>query len=432
MLDIKKIIENPDLIAEKLAKKGCKVDFSEVLKLNDEKKALLSAVENMKAERNKVSASIPALKKEGKDVTAVFAEMRTLGDKIAEGDAKLNELNDKIFDFVSRLPNIPDDDLLPGEKENNKVVEVFGNKPEFDFEAKNHVDLCTALNLIDYERGVKLSGGGYWLYRGDGARLEWALLNFFISEHLTDGYEFILPPHMLGYNCGFGAGQFPKFADEVYWVDSEDGDKKRAKFMLPTAETALVNMYAGEIIDESKLPMKFFAYTPCYRKEAGSYRAEERGMIRGHQFNKVEMVQYAHPEHSKEAFEELVKKACSLMSKLGLHFRLSKLAAGDCSASMARTYDIEVWIPSMGIYKEVSSVSNANDYQARRNNTRYRDSRTGKPEFVHTLNGSGLATSRVFPALIEQNQQADGSIKIPEVLRKYMGGQEFLTLNDKK
>lgn len=428
MLDIKKIIENPDLIAEKLAKKGCKADFSELLALNDEKKTVLTTVENMKAERNKVSASIPALKKEGKDVTAVFAEMRALGDKIAEGDAKLNELNEKIFDFVSRLPNIPDDDLLPGEKENNKVVEVFGTKPEFGFAAKNHVDLCTALNLIDYERGVKLSGGGYWLYRGEGARLEWALLNFFISEHLADGYEFILPPHMLGYNCGFGAGQFPKFADEVYWVDSEDGDKKRSRFMLPTAETALVNMYAGEIIDESKLPMKFFAYTPCYRKEAGSYRAEERGMIRGHQFNKVEMVQYAHPEHSKEAFEELVGKACSLMSKLGLHFRLSKLAAGDCSASMARTYDIEVWIPSMGIYKEVSSVSNANDYQARRNNTRYRDSKTGKPEFVHTLNGSGLATSRVFPALIEQYQQPDGSVKIPEVLRPFMGGQEFIKL----
>lgn len=426
MLDIKKIIENPALIAEKLAKKGCTVDFSEVLELNNEKKIIIAQVEQMKAERNKVSASIPALKKQGQDVQPVFAEMRELGDKITALDEKLNQVSEKIFDFISRLPNLPDDDLLAGEKENNSVVKVFGEKPQFDFTAKNHVDLCTALNLIDYERGVKLSGGGYWLYRGDGARLEWALLNFFISEHLADGYEFILPPHMLGYNCGFGAGQFPKFTDEVYWVDSENGDKTKSKFMLPTAETALVNMYAGEIIDESKLPMKYFAYTPCYRKEAGSYRAEERGMIRGHQFNKVEMVQYAHPEHSKEAFEELVNKACSLMSKLGLHFRLSKLAAGDCSASMARTYDIEVWIPSMGIYKEVSSVSNANDYQARRNNTRYRDSKTGKPEYVHTLNGSGLATSRVFPALIEQNQMPDGSIRIPEVLRKYMDGQEFL------
>lgn len=428
MLDINKIIENPALISEKLAKKGCTVNFDEVVNLNQERKSVIAEVELMKAEKNKVSAEVPKLKKAGEDVTPIFNKMRELGEKISALDEKKADIEARINDFVSRLPNLPDDDLLPGEKENNRVVKVFGEKPEFDFEAKNHVDLCNGLGIIDYERGVKLSGGGYWLYRGEGARLEWALLNFFISEHLADGYEFILPPHMLGYNCGFGAGQFPKFADEVYWVDSEGGDDKKSKFMLPTAETALVNMYAGEIIDESKLPMKFFAYTPCYRKEAGSYRAEERGMIRGHQFNKVEMVQYAHPERSREAFEELVNKACSLMQKLGLHFRLSKLAAGDCSASMARTYDIEVWIPSMGIYKEVSSVSNANDYQARRNNTRFRNSKNGKPEFVHTLNGSGLATSRVFPAMIEQFQQADGSVKIPEVLRPFMGGQEFIKL----
>ena len=226
---------------------------------------------------------------------------------------------------------------------------------------------------------------------------------------------------MLGYNCGFGAGQFPKFSDEVYWIKEEDDDRKKGHFMLPTAETALVNMYSGEILDEAKLPLKFFAYTPCYRKEAGSYRSEERGMIRGHQFNKIEMVQYAHPEHSKEAFEELVEKAARLVEKLGLHFRISKLAAGDCSASMARTYDIEVWIPSMGIYKEVSSVSNANDYQARRNNTRFRNTKTGKPEYVHTLNGSGLAIGRTTAAILENYQRADGSIEVPEVLRKYMG-----------
>ena len=426
MLDLKLIIENPDLVQERLAKKGCIVDFNDVIAWNNEKKKLIKENEQLQAKRNSVSAEIPKLKKAGQHVDEIFAEMRALGDTIAEGTAKINELSDKITEFVAKLPNMPDDDLLPGEKENNKVIKVFGEKPQFNFDAKNHVDLCTALGLIDYERGVKLSGNGYWIYRGDGARLEWALLQFFVSEHLADGYEMILPPHMLGYNCGFGAGQFPKFADEVYWVDSEDGSRLKSKFMLPTAETALVNMYAGEIIDESKLPMKFFAYTPCYRKEAGSARAEERGMVRGHQFNKVEMVQYAHPEHSKEAFEELVGKACRIMEKLGLHYRLSKLAAGDCSASMARTYDIEVWIPSMGIYKEVSSVSNANDYQARRNNTRYRDSKTGKPAFVHTLNGSGLATSRVFPALVEQYQNADGSITIPEVLRPFMGGQEVI------
>ncbi len=426
MLDIKLITENPQLVKERLAKKGCNIDFTEVLKFNEERKTLISEGEQLKAKRNKVSSSIPALKKEGKPVDAIFAEMREIGETIAKYDEKVKELDNAIFDFVSKLPNMPDDDLLPGEKENNQVVKVFGSKPEFDFKAKNHVDLCADLGMIDYERGVKLSGNGYWIYRGEGSRLEWALLNFFVSEHLADGYEFILPPHMLGYNCGFGAGQFPKFADEVYWIKDEEGDVKKSKFMLPTAETALVNMYAGEILDESKLPMKFFAYTPCYRKEAGSYRSEERGMIRGHQFDKVEMVQYAHPDHSKEAFEELVNKACSLVEKLGLHFRLSKLAAGDCSASMARTYDVEVWIPSMGIYKEVSSVSNANDYQARRNNTRYRDSLTGKTNFVHTLNGSGLATSRIMPAIVEQYQNADGSVTVPEVLRKFMGGQEVI------
>ena len=365
------------------------------------------------------------LKKAGKPVDEIFSKMRDLGDKIAELDEKAKALETQVFDMLAVMPNIPDEDLLAGEKENNAVVKVYGKIPEFDFKAQNHVDICTKLGLIDYARGTKLSGGGFWLYRGDGAKLEWALLNFFISEHLKDGYEFILPPHQLGYACGFGAGQFPKFSDEVYWLDV-DSDRKKNRFMLPTAETALVNMYAGEIIDESKLPMKFFAYTPCYRKEAGSYRAEERGMIRGHQFNKVEMVQYAHPDKSGEAFEELVGKACSLMDKLGLHFRLSKLAAGDCSASMARTYDIEVYIPSMGIYKEVSSVSNANEYQARRNNTKFRDAKTGKTAYVHTLNGSGLATSRVFPAIIEQYQNADGTVNIPEVLQPFMGGQKVL------
>ena len=355
----------------------------------------------------------------------IFAEMRELGDKISECDRVAKEYDEQVFNLLAAYPNIPDEDLLGGEKENNKVIKIVGEKPSFDFPMQNHVDLCTKLGIIDYTRGTKLSGGGFWLYRGDGARLEWALLNFFVQEHLKDGYEFILPPHQLGYNCGFGAGQFPKFADEVYWLDCDE-DRMKNRFMLPTAETALVNMYAGEILPEEKLPMKFFAYTPCYRKEAGSYRAEERGMIRGHQFNKVEMVQYAHPAHSKEAFEELVNKAASLIEKLGLHFRISKLAAGDCSASMARTYDIEVWIPSMGIYKEVSSVSNANDYQARRNNTKFRDSKTGKTAFVHTLNGSGLATSRVFPAIIEQYQNADGSVTVPEVLRPFMGGQEII------
>lgn len=425
MLDINRIKEDPAKAAELLARKGCEADFAQVLAWDSERKAAISSVEQLKARRNKVSAEIPKLKKEGKPVEHIFKEMREIGDEIADRDADINALVERINDFLSRLPNFPDEDLLPGEKENNQVVRVVGEKPEFSFPIKNHVDLCTSLGLIDYERGVKLGGNGFWIYRGLGAQLEWALLNYFIEEHLKDGYEFILPPQQLNYACGYGAGQFPKFSDEVYWLDLDE-DRHRNRFMLPTAETALVNMYAGEIIDESKLPMKFFAYTPCYRKEAGSARAEERGMIRGHQFNKVEMVQYAHPDRSMEAFEELVDKAAKLVEGLGLHFRVSKLAAGDCSASMARTYDVELWIPSMGIYKECSSVSNANDYQARRNNTRYRDSRTGKPAYVHTLNGSGLATSRLIPAIVEQFQNEDGTVTVPEVLRKWLGGREFI------
>ena len=419
MIDLNLIRNDRKYVEAALAKKGAIVDLKEVVDADAERKALKQRAEEMKAERNRVSASIPKLKKAGQPVEPVFEEMRKLGDKIADTDTQITELDEKINDILYALPNLPDDDLTQGGKENNAVIKVVGIKPEFDFTPLNHVELCTGLGLIDYERGAKLSGGGFWIYRGMGARLEWALLNYFIDTHLKDGYEFILPPHQLGYAAGFGAGQFPKFTDEVYWLEGED--RKKNRFMLPTAETALVNMYAGEIMDESMLPLKLFAYTPCYRKEAGSYRSEERGMIRGHQFNKVEMVQYAHPKHSGEAFEELVNKAAALVEGLGLHFRISKLAAGDCSASMARTYDIEVWIPSMGIYKEVSSVSNANDYQARRNNTRFRDSETGKTQFVHTLNGSGLATSRLIPAIVEQFQCADGSVTVPEVLRKYLG-----------
>ncbi|MBO8424342.1 MAG: serine--tRNA ligase [Firmicutes bacterium] len=426
MLDINLIRSDSAKVSAALAKKGYTVDFAEMLGWDAERKAAKQSVEELKAKRNRVSAEIPKLKKAGEPVEKIFEEMRALGDEIAAEDARIAELEGKINDFLLGLPNMPDDDLLAGEKENNQVIKVVGKPTEFGFKPKNHVDLCVDLGLIDYERGVKLSGGGFWLYRGMGARLEWALLNYFIDEHLKDGYEFILPPHQLGYNCGLGAGQFPKFADEVYWLEGE-ADRKKNRFMLPTAETALVNIYAGEIMDESMLPLKLFAYTPCYRKEAGSYRSEERGMIRGHQFNKVEMVQYAKPSESGKAFEELVAKAARLVEGLGLHFRVSKLAAGDCSASMARTYDIEVWIPSMGIYKEVSSVSNANDYQARRNNTRYRDSATGKTAFVHTLNGSGLATSRVIPAIVEQFQNADGSVTVPEVLRKYLGGIEKIS-----
>ncbi len=424
MIALELIRENPEKIKARYLARGKEVDFTELLKLDKERREKTKAVEDMKAERNRVSSEVPMLKKQGKDVQDIVKKMKELGEKIAAQDKVLDEINEKINYILLCLPNLPDEDLLPGGKENNKPIYTFGKKPEFKgFEPKNHVDLCKNLGLIDYERGVKLAGNGAWIYTGDGARLEWALLNFFIDEHIKDGFEFMLLPHMLSYECGLGAGQFPKFEDEVYWIDGKD---RNNKFLLPTAETGLVNFYRGEILKEDVLPKKFCAYTPCYRREAGSYRAEERGMVRGHQFNKVEMVMYTKRDESDNAFEYLVKKAQSLVEKLGLHYQLVKLAAGDCSDSMCRTYDIEVWIPSMGIYKEISSVSNARDYQARRSAMRYRDSKTGKTEYLHTLNGSGLATSRVLPAIVEQFQNADGSVTIPEVLRKYMGGQTLL------
>ena len=419
MIDIALIRSDSKAVAAALAKRGLDADLDEILELDKKRRDIIGRTETLKAEKNKVSADIPRLKKAGENVEPIFAKMRALGDEIAANDEALKAADEALRHALLCLPNLPDDDVVAGGKENNKVIKVWGKKPEFDFPIKNHVELCESLHLIDYERGVKLAGNGSWLYTGKGALLEWALLQYFVKTHTDDGYTFILPPHMLNYECGLGAGQFPKFEDDVYRVDTAEGGAAR-RFMLPTAETALVNLYRGEILQESELPKKLFAYTPCYRKEAGSYRAEERGMIRGHQFNKVEMVQVTTPENSKAAFEELVNKACALVEGLGLHYRLSKLAAGDCSASMARTYDIEIWIPSMGIYKEVSSVSNANDYQARRNMTRYRAS-DGKIGYVHTLNGSGLATSRVVPAIVEQNQNADGSVTVPEVLRQFLG-----------
>ena len=426
MLDIKRIKEDPQAVKAGLRAKevDCDAAIDRILELDEERRALIASTETRKARQNKVSKEIPALKKAGQDVSAVFAEMAELKAGIAEDAAKLDAVLAEYRTLMLSLPNLPDSDLLPGGKENNEPLRYIGEKPAFDFEPKHHVDLCTGLGLIDYERGVKLAGAGNWMYTGMGARLEWALLNYFIDTHINDGYDFVLPPHMLEYQCGETAGQFPKFADEVYKIANPTDD--RIHYMLPTAEAAICSVYRDEILNEADLPRKMFAYTPCFRREAGSHRADERGMVRGHQFNKVEMFQFTRPEDSDAAFDELVRKAEALVQGLGFHFRTVKLAAGDCSASMARTYDIEILIPSMDGYKEVSSVSNARDYQARRGNIRFRREATGKPEFVHTLNGSGLATSRIFPALVEQNQRADGSIVVPECLRKYLGGIEII------
>lgn len=422
MIDINRIRENPEGVKAALKKKLWETDFTELLEWDKKRKELLQLVEGNKAEMNKLSASVPAAKKAGEDVSKIFAKVKEIAANNKENEEKVEQLDKQIFDFVACLPNIPDDDLLGGGKENNKPIYTFGNKPEFNFKAKDHVELAESLGLVDYTRGAKIAGHGSWVYTNLGARLEWALLNFFMSEHLNDGYEMILPPHLLNEQSGFVAGQFPKFKEDVFWLDGLEPKR----FLLPTAETALVNLHRDEILTEEMLPRKYFAYTPCYRREAGSYRTEERGMIRGYQFDKVEMVQYTKPEDSDAAFEEMVNKAKNLVEKLGLHFQVSKLAAGDISHSMARTYDIEVYLPSVGIYKEVSSASNARDYQARRGMMRYRDKATGKTKYLHTLNASGLATSRIFPAILEQYQQEDGSVLVPEVLQPFMGGIKVL------
>ena len=420
MLDIKYIKENPDEVIDRLALKGkdAKDDIAAILKLDTERRELIAQIDSAKAEQNATTKLIPAMKKEGKDTTEVFAKMKELSAKTKENEEALKTVETQLTSFMLGLPNLPDRDLVGGGKENNEPLRHYGEPRVFDFEPKNHVDLCTDLGLVDYKRGAKLSGAGFWVYSGIGARLEWALVNYFIDTHIKNGYELMLVPHMLSYECGQTAGQFPKFKDDVYWLETAEDERRR--FMLPTAETALVSLHRDEILTEADLPKKYISYTPCFRREAGSYRSDERGMVRGHQFNKVEMVQYTLPEKSDEAFEELVTNAENLVKGLGFHFRTVKLAAEDCSASMARTYDIEIHIPSMDGYKEVSSVSNARDYQARRGMMRVRRA-DGHIEYLHTLNGSGLATSRVFPAIVEQNQNSDGSINVPEVLQKYVG-----------
>lgn len=421
MLDIKYIKENPQEVIDRLAMKGkdAHEDITQIIALDRKRREIIAQTEQIKADQNRETKLVPQYKKEGKDTAPIFAKLKELSASAKELDTQLAQVETELTGWMLGLPNLPDRDLLPGGKENNQPLRYFGEPRTFDFEPKNHVDLCTDLGLIDYKRGAKLSGSGFWVYSGIGARLEWAILNYFIDFHIGNGYQFMLVPHMLSYECGQTAGQFPKFKDEVYWLEQQEGDERR-RFMLPTAETALVSLHRDEILTEADLPKKYIAYTPCFRREAGSYRADERGMVRGHQFNKVEMVQYTLPEKSDEAFEELVTNAENLVKGLGFHFRTVKLAAEDCSASMARTYDIEISIPSMHGYKEVSSVSNARDYQARRGMMRVRRA-NGKIEFVHTLNGSGLATSRIFPALVEQNQNADGSVNVPDCLKKYLG-----------
>lgn len=415
MIDIKRIRDNPETVKAALLKRMDAVDFTEVLAWDRQRKEINHRLDALRQRRNAASKRMPLLKANDEYATELRAEMKLVGEETKRLESEESALGQSLRVFLDALPNIPDADVVEGGKENNEVVRSWGEKPQFWFNALDHVDLVTKLRLVDYKRGAKLGGNGFWMYTGNGALLEWALINYFVREHLNDGYELILPPHILTNACGYTAGQFPKFADDVFTLD------KAQHFLLPTAETALVNIYRDEILQEDDLPRKLFSYTPCYRREGGSYRTNERGMIRGHQFNKVELFQYTRPEDSDAALEEMIGKAQRLVSALGLHYRVSKLAARDCSASMAKTLDIEVWIPSMGEYKEVSSASNARDFQARRGNMRFRRKGSNGIEHMHTLNASGLATSRLVPAMVEQLQREDGSVVVPEVLRGMVG-----------
>lgn len=417
MIDVTLIRQNPVHVQQALAKRAVHVDLDEFLRLDDDYRQVRAEMERLRGERKRISGEIAKRQRVGEGVASLHGEASAVGEQLTAVEARLIELEQARQVFLDPLPNLPDADVLAGGKENNEVIREAGQRPEFGFTPRDHVELARTLGLVDYERGTKLGGSGFWIYRGDGALLEWALLNHFLEAHVRDGYEFVLPPHILTFAAGYTAGQFPKFADEVFAL--EQGERGPERFLLPTAETALVNLHRDETLPESELPRKYVAYTPCYRKEAGGYRTAERGTLRGHQFNKVELFQFTRPDASDAAHEELLGRAEDLVKGLGLHYRITRLAAGDTSAAMAKTYDVEVWLPSIEAYVEVSSVSNARDYQARRGNIRYRPQQ-GKSTFVHTLNGSGLATSRLVPALLEQHQRADGTVEVPDVLHKWI------------
>jgi seryl-tRNA synthetase len=420
MLDIELIRSDPEFVRAALRKRVDDVDLTPILEADALRRKLTTEVDLARAERNRQAKEIGRVKSSGGDTAEAQRQAAALGDQVTAMQAALTEVEHTLHDLLMELPNLPDDRSPAGGKEANQVVRTWGKQPDLGDKPLDHVELCTRLGLVDYARGVKLGGSGYWLYTGQGAALEWALLDFFNREHYAAGYQFLLPPHMLTEEAGYAAGQFPKFHEDVYHI-KEEGEGGRRSFLLPTAETAILNVYRDEILPVDALPIKAFAYTPCYRREAGGYRTEERGTMRGHQFNKVEMFQFTAPEGAQDALQELVGRAQMLVEKLGLHYQTTLLATRDASASMKLTYDIEVWLPSIGIYKEVSSASWAGDYQARRANIRYRPEKGKSTAFIHTLNASGLATSRLLPAIVEQHQQPDGSVVIPEPLRAWLG-----------
>ncbi len=423
MIDIRLIRKDPALVQQRLQTKVADADISKVLSLDESIRSKKTEVEQLKAKRNDASNTIGRLKREGKECGTEMNEVSAMADRIHQLDHEIALLEPELIDELARLPNLPYDDIpVSPDPKDNVMVRSFGARPTFAFSAKNHVELNERLGLFDFERATKISGSGWPSYKGLGARLEWALLNYMVDFHVKNGFTQWFPPIAVKKEVLFASGQLPKFANQQYKVT--DGEQEL--YMIPTAEVALNGLLMDEIIPEESLPLKFIAYTPCFRREAGAAGSQERGLIRTHQFNKVEMFAFTTPEQSPEIFEELVHSAEKLVEGLGLHYRSMLLTTGDMSFASAKTIDVEVWLPGQDRYYEVSSISNCTDYQSRRSNTRLRRG-NDKPLLVHTLNGSGLATSRLMVALLENNQQPDGSVIIPEALRPYLGGLERLT-----
>ncbi len=417
MLDLKFVRDNTEAVAQALQNRHAKVDLKEFKELDARRRALIQEVEADKSTRNAVSGEISQLKKKGEDATEKIAAMRTLGDKIAAADAQLKEVEDELQAVMLTIPNMPAPDVPVGKDDTeNPEVRKWGELPQFSFEPKAHWEIGENLGILDSERAAKVSGARFYYYKGAGARLERAVYNFMLDQHTQkDGYLEVIPPYIVNTASMTGTGQLPKFHEDMYKVEGQD------MYLIPTAEVPLTNYYRNEILDGSQLPVYLTAMTPCFRAEAGSAGKDTRGLIRQHQFHKVEMVKFCSPETSYEELEKLVGNAEDILKALKLPYHVVCLCTGDLGFSASKCYDIEVWFPQQNKYREISSCSNTEAFQARRANIRFRRDPQSKPEYVHTLNGSGLAVGRTVAAILENYQQADGSVVVPEVLRPYMG-----------
>ena len=418
MLDIRWIRSNADEVRQFLADRNNDMDIGPLLGLDEERRLLLTETEELKARRNEGSRKVGAARARGEDASAAMEEMRVIGDRIKDIDARISEIDEKISDMLLSLPNRPHDSVPVGKDENdNPEVRRWGEPKQFSFEPKPHWDLGEALGIMDFEKGASLAQSRFTVLKGLGARLERALLNFMLDLHTEKhGYLEVQPPFMVSSKTMRGTGQLPKFADDLYKCENDD------LWLIPTAEVPLTNLHAEEILEEGQLPLYYTAYTPCFRREAGAYGRDVRGMLRQHQFDKVEMVKLSSPESSYDELEKLTDNAEEVLRALGIPHRTICLCTGDMGFGSSKTYDVEVWLPSQHKYREISSCSNCEDFQARRMNTRFRPADGGKPRFVHTLNGSGIAIGRALIAVLENFQREDGSIGIPEVLVPYMGG----------